>query len=260
MSRLECLQADFAEALNQAASGPDIARNFSGDLETVLGRLAIYRGNVQANAVKALASAYPVIEKIVGREFFAALSRAYIRATPSSSGNLNELGAGFAEFLAGFEHARELPYLADVARLEWLLHLAHFAAHAEPLDTAALAKVPAESQGALRFVLHPAAAWLASEYPLARICEVNRHGYAGEMAIEPLDHRQYLLVSRPKFRAGAEVIDGGTYVFLDRLARVQPLSVAVTEATAADAMFDLPGTLVKLNTAGVITGFRLAAG
>jgi hypothetical protein len=260
LSRLESLQADFAAALNDALSGPRITQDFSGDKEMVLRRLALYRGNVQANAVKALAATYPAIAKIVGDEFFAALCRAYVRATPSTGGDLNQRGAGFAAFVAGFEHARDLPYLADMARLEWLLHSAHFAADASALDAAALASVPVESQGDLRFALHPAAAWLASEHPLARIWQVNQDGFTGDMTVEAAPYRQYLLVSRPAYRAEVAVIGAGSFAFLQALADAQRLTDAFSAALAAEPAFDLAATLAKLHATGVLTAFEQAAG
>ena len=77
--------------------------------------LAVYRANSNAAAAKALAGAYPVVSQVVGAEFFEALARAYRRAHPSTSCDLNEYGAEFAPFLAGFPHVSHLAYLPDLA-------------------------------------------------------------------------------------------------------------------------------------------------
>ena len=116
-ARLDRLQADFAAALVEPSAAAALTPALVGHDAGVLGRLALYRGNVSAAWEKALANAYPVVRALVGNEFFGGLARAYGRAHPSVSGDLNHFGARFAEFIDGFEHARSLPYLGDVAAL-----------------------------------------------------------------------------------------------------------------------------------------------
>jgi hypothetical protein len=48
-------------------------------------RFAVHRNNVVAGWVKALKSRFPVVEKIVGEEFFAAMARAYVVEPPPRS-------------------------------------------------------------------------------------------------------------------------------------------------------------------------------
>ena len=76
----------------------------------------------------------------------------------------------------------QLAYLPDVARLEWAWHRAFHAADRAPLALERLAAVPPERYGQVRFRLHPSAQFIASDYPLLRIWEVNQPAYAGEAA------------------------------------------------------------------------------
>ena len=149
-------QAQFAAALFARAGPPG---------------MAVYRGNVFGNWAQALASAYPIVRKIVGAEFFAGLAREYSREHPSSSGDLNEYGELLPEFVAAFPHTQDLPYLPDVARMEWLAHRAYYAADPSPFD---LMKISNSDPEALRPRLAPACALLASEWPLARIWTVHQ--------------------------------------------------------------------------------------
>src|SRR4249920_487482 len=87
---LERQQAKFAEALTDPLRAQDIAAEIAGRDSRTLDRLALYRGNVHAAWEKALANAYPVVRALVGEEFFGGLARAYGRAHPSNSGDLNE--------------------------------------------------------------------------------------------------------------------------------------------------------------------------
>jgi len=139
--RLEVLQADFAAALLDGDAAPALLPSLHDRGERTLGRLALYRGNVHAAWDKALGNAFPVVRALVGDEFFAALGRAYARAYPSSSGDLNMFGGCFAPFVGSFEHARSLPYLSDVATLEWAVHCAHYAADANALPRERMAAI-----------------------------------------------------------------------------------------------------------------------
>jgi hypothetical protein len=84
-------------------------------------RIAIYRRTVFANYRNALAATYPVVKRLVGAPFFNTAVDSYVHAHPSASGDLNVYGDAFGDFLAAYPHAANLPYLPDVARLEWAI-------------------------------------------------------------------------------------------------------------------------------------------
>lgn len=118
--------------------------------------IAVHRHNRRANLHGALRSAYPVVERLVGADFFAYAAAAFIDAHPSRSANLEDYGAQFGEFLRAFAPAAELPYLADVAALEALIQRATVAA-----DDAATFE-------------------LQSPFPVLRIWQVNQPGWCGD--------------------------------------------------------------------------------
>jgi hypothetical protein len=103
------LQGDFLDAI--------LAREEPADA-----RLAVYHRSVRANHDAALAAAYPVVRRLVGDAFFGEAAARYAQAFPSRCGDLHVYGSAFALFLAQYEHARDLAYLPDVARLEWAVH------------------------------------------------------------------------------------------------------------------------------------------
>src|SRR5690606_26423719 len=104
-------------------------------------RFAVYRNNVIIGLLDALADIFPTTQNLVGRDYFRATARLYIRAEPPSSPVIFEYGQGFADFVAGFPPARHLRYLPDVIRLERCWLDAFHAADAEPLSPATLASV-----------------------------------------------------------------------------------------------------------------------
>ncbi|MBI4997931.1 MAG: putative DNA-binding domain-containing protein [Rhodocyclales bacterium] len=97
-------------------------------------RFAVYRNNVVVSLIDALADTYPVVQQLVGEEFFRAMARLFALARPPDSPVMAHYGAGFAEFVAGFPPAAALPYLADVARLEYLYVQVYHAADEAPAE------------------------------------------------------------------------------------------------------------------------------
>ena len=212
--------------------------------------LAVYRGNAFGNWAQALACAYPIVRKIVGEEFFEGLSRAYAIEHRSASGDLNEYGAELAEFVAAFPHTQDLPYLPDVARMEWLAHRAYYAADAAPFDPT---KISNSNPEALRPRLTPACALLASDWPLGRIWTVHQDGYEGEIDVDLGSGPDRILVHRPRWRAQVRSVTPGDYCFLDSVRQGKSLGEALEAAVAEDPGFDPLLALAGWVDAGVIT-------
>lgn len=81
-------------------------------------RYNVYRNNVIVSLINALADTYPAVQRITGVEFFRAMARFHVRATPPTSPLLFEYGRDFPAFIEGYEHAQDMPWLADTARIE----------------------------------------------------------------------------------------------------------------------------------------------
>jgi len=211
MPSLRELQEDFAAALLGGGGPP---------------RMAVYRGNVFGNWSAALGGAFPVTRKILGEQFFDAMARDYARAHPSQSGDLHEHGAQLAGFLEAYAHTQDLPYLPDVARLEWLAHRAYYAADAAPFDVSR----PTEVR------LAPACALLASAWPLARIWEAHQEG--GEPDKVNLGAGPDLvLVHRPGWRVEVSSLRPGDFRFLEQVGSGAGLGRALEAAAAEDPAF-----------------------
>ncbi|MEW6706965.1 MAG: DNA-binding domain-containing protein [Pseudomonadota bacterium] len=117
--------------------------------------LHIYRHAFRARLVAALADNHTVLQRALGDEAFEALGRAYVQACPSTHPSIRWYGDRLAEFMATREDLVAHPALVDLARMDWALRDAFDAADAPVLELAALAAVPPEDWGALRFVAHP---------------------------------------------------------------------------------------------------------
>jgi hypothetical protein len=249
------LQEAFASVLEDASRMPGAVAMFQGAPGRNLARLAVYRGNLNANCAKALASAYPVIRKIVGEEFFEAIAREYARAHPSQSGDLNCYGGGLARFLEGFAHTGDLPYLPDVARMEWLVHRAYFAGNPPAFDLPSLARMKPQRHRMLHPRLAPACALMASRWPLGRIWTIHQDDYRGAFEVDLYAGADCILIYRPRWRAQVISLAAGDYRFLDSSREGRTLGEAL-EAAAGDPAFDPSTALAHWIHAQVIAGLE----
>ena len=169
MPSLIDLQRRFRDAV-LAETGAPPAAVLGGKVSTDA-RLNLYRNNVLSNLTRALRLCYPAVERLVGEAFFAAAARQFIVAAPPIEADLYRYGGGLAKFLESFPPAAGLPYLADVARLEWAINRASHAPAAPVAGIEALAAVPDDSQAELRLWPHPALSLLRLDHPARAIWE-----------------------------------------------------------------------------------------
>jgi hypothetical protein len=253
MTELSDFQEGFGAALRDRAQTPALQRWLAGDADLVERRIAIYRANMAAAAQKALASAYPVLRQVVGAEFFDGLAREYQRDTPSTSGDLTGFGATFDAFVAAFEPTRALPYLPDLARLEWAVHRAYGAADAPEWDAAVLAAVEPERQADIRFQWSPGLAVVASAFPIVRIWQLHQSGQAGDFSVD-WTLAQTALVARDGFAVTVADCEPADAAFLGAALSGAALGDAAAAALQAQPSFDLGGFLGRAFAARQVCG------
>ena len=253
-------QAAFAAAMTAAPTNGfgdiPLPELFKGNAGLSARRFAVYRNNVRAMRMRAIGNTFPIVRQITGDEFFEGLAREYAQRFDSENGDLNLYGDRFAGFVAGFEHTQALPYLPDVARMEWLLHRAYFARDCAAFDLAQLADVPAERHGELRFTFNPAAAILTSDYPLARIWEVHQKNFSDTQTVDFTAGPHFALVYRDGFDGVVAKLDAGEYAFLQSLLAGTNLEVALTRALAQNHQFDIAAALRFSTARSVLTSLK----
>lgn len=220
-------------------------------------RLDVYRNNTFGNLGDRLAAVYPVTQRLVGADFFRYAGRAYIREQPSHSGDLSDYGASFADFLTAFEPAYGLPYLADVARLEWARHEAERAADHPPLEISSLAGIDPDDYERLKFVLHSTVRLVVSPYPIERIWQVNQPDYRGEPWVDLDAGGCRLLIWRHDFDIRQRSIGDGSARLLAALDCGQNLAAACEQGLAAEPDCDISAELQQLVASQVIVDFVL---
>lgn len=220
-------------------------------------RFAVYRNNVVVGLVNALRARFPATGRIVGEEFFFGMARVFVAAHPPHSKILSEYGEDFPDFIAAFEPAAEIRYLADVARLEAARTRAYHAADAVPLLPAAFATLGAEDIGTLRLGLHPSMQIVRSRHPIVTIWAMN----AGEAELGPVDDSvaEDALIARPHLGVEVRRLPPGGAAFLDALKSGTTLGEAAQSAVSADDAFDLTANIAGLISSGLAVGITAAS-
>ena len=218
-------------------------------------RYNVYRNNVTVSLIDALAAVYPAVQRITGVDFFRAMARFHIRATPPTSPLLFEYGRDFPAFIEQYEHARPMPWLADTARIERAWLDAYHAADAEPLPPAALASVPPERLGELVFTAHPATRIMRSPFSAVTIFASNRtQEPVGRIeASMPED----ALITRPDLDVIVQHLPTGGAAFLTSLMAGQSLCAAAALAAESFPSLDLAANIAGMIQAGAFTAVSL---
>ena len=217
-------------------------------------RLQVYRNNMRINLTEALSAVYPVTRRLVGEEFFAAAGWSCIQAYPSHSGNIQDYGGAFPRFLASYGPASSLPYLSDVAALEWRRLETALAPPHRPLDVGALAKVPPQQQPGLHFRLQPTVRIFCSPHPVLSIWEYCQSA-APESDLDIDRPGECVLCARPVLDVRMRRLTPGEHSFLDHLGRGGTFEAACLKALETEPDFDVQQSFTALVQEEILTGF-----
>ncbi|MYJ72159.1 MAG: DUF2063 domain-containing protein [Rhodospirillaceae bacterium] len=234
------LQAAF-RAATIGRDGDAVAALSAGGMQNGH-RFGIYRNNIYRSLAGVLEAAFPTVRNLVGDENFTVLARRFIAECPPQRPQLFAYGGDFAAFLAGFAPAvEELPFLPDLARVEWAVNEAYFEADAETLNAGQLAGLAPERYAGLRLGLHPTVRLIESDWPVWDL-------WGAEALPNPLpsakqEGGQRVLVRRPESKVDVVMATHGDFAFLSALAARDTLGEAAAAGVAADPDFDLSACL-----------------
>lgn len=240
-------QTQFRAALLDPTSPPpDGVTNPDGVPATK--RFDVYRNNVAVSLTDALEAAFPVVEKLVGNDFFRAMAGVYLRAHPPTSPVMMFYGDAMPAFLAAFEPAQSVPYLPDMARLELAVRHSYHAADAAPIAADALAQFAPDDLPDVTFGFAPSVYLIPSRYPLQSIWAANIHG--GDIAATA----QPALITRPEFDPQVDALTPNQAAVTAALIAGEPLGLALRHGGSGFDFGPLLGllltrkALISLNT------------
>lgn len=255
MHALRELQAEFRRALfGDAAALRGLIRE---DGLAIDARLDIYRNNVFVSLKQVLKDTFPVVCRLVDERFFLYATDEFIRRDPPEQACLSAYGERFADFLAGFPPCRELVYLPDVARLEWLINVATHAAEPTPLSPAALNVVAAADAPNLVLRLDPSLGYLESPWPVDLIWHANQSD--ADAAIDLNMGGARLEVRRTGETVRCRRLDQATFVLRAMLAGGHRLEAATEAALAANPSFEFVAAFGDLFNDGSVVDWTIAS-
>lgn len=247
MSTHSDFAAAFRGGLFDGTLPPGLTASGPGEAER---RFAVYRNNVTVSLIRALAQRFPVVERLVGSVFFAAMAQVFVRECPPHTPVLHEYGDALPGFLERFPPAAKLPYLADVARVELARGRAYHAADLDPVAPAALAAAASKDPERVALRLHPSVSLVDSPHPVATIWLEHSPGH------EPLPIRDWrvecALVARSGDTVLTEAIDAGSAAFIAALLDGESLAAASARGSAAAPGFAEVPLLARLIARGLV--------
>jgi hypothetical protein len=248
--------AAFASALiDPRRETPSVVAGPKGKAATK--RYNVYRNNITVSLIDALAAIYPAVQRITGVDFFRAMARFHIRATPPTSPLLFEYGRDLPAFIESYEYARSMPWLADTARIERAWLDAYHAADAEPLSPAALAAFPSERLADVVFTVHPATQIVCSRFSAVTIFATNRNN--GPLGPIDASTPEDALITRPDLDVVVRHLPPGGALFLTHLISGRSLGEATAAALEASPSFDIASNIAGMIQTGAFTAATLVA-
>ena len=201
-------------------------------------RLSVYAGGYVARTQQALAEAYEAVHHVLGERAFAELAQRYAARFSSHDYNLSFRGRHLSEFLTTDPLTVRLPFLPDLARLEWFISQAFHAFEQPPLDPASLSGFSLDGWDRVRVVFQPSVGVIASAWPIVDIWEARTRPRE-EVDIDLINRPQRALVFRQGLTVRCERVDEPQHRLLDGLLAGRPLG-AVCEELAHTSAAELP--------------------
>jgi len=212
-------------------------------------RFSVYRNNVIVSLSEALATAFPLVRKLLGTEVFGKLAAVYVRAHPPGSPLMMFYGEKLPEFLDGFEPLAHIKYLGTCAQLDMEMRHSYHAADATPPDVTALQDP--EHAMETRLSLAPATRIIRSAWPLYDLWAFNMQ----PSAPKPRAVAQDVLVTRPEYDPQPHLLPVGMADWLDSLDRGHTLGQATQDTMTSHPNFDLAGSLTLALTSQALADY-----
>ena len=218
--------------------------------------LAVYRNNITSARVRALEAIYPVCQAVLGEECFRAVARNFSWTRADSSADLNVYGNLFPEYLGAHEGSNlsRLPYLQDLARLEWHWHAAYYASDNIPFPYESFAVASAQPER-LCFTLAPGLSLLETDYPVREIWRRHRTREHTE-SVPGLEGPEYLCIHRTGRTIQVTQIDKEIYGLLENIQKGHTLEQLGSTDRPDESLVQL---LPALTRRCWVTGFTMEA-
>lgn len=251
MASLADLQSTFMQHIANASPGaPDFV---ASPLGMVARRFGIYRNNVFAGLVGVMEDRFPATRRIVGDNFFYNFARQFVETMPPHCPALVFYGDAFADSIRAAPECDDVPYLGDIAAIEWEIHRCFHAADEPILQAHHLAQSGADPS-TLTFRLAASSGLVVSEYPVYSIWRAN----TGSEPAAPLilaKVGESALITRLGLHCQVVPLPLGAAAFISQVAAGHTLADATAVANSVSSGFRLDQTLGLLLRQGALAAF-----
>jgi hypothetical protein len=253
MPALPDLQAAFAEHL-AGRDRDDLTAAVQGVRIPAATRLAVYRHHLRHSLISALAATFPTVQTVVGANFFARLADDFRAVFLPVQPVLTEYGAELPSFIADYVPAAGLPYLADIARLDWALNVAFHDVSFGRLTVEELSAVAVERLPSHGVALPASACLIDSSYPIDRIWRASQAAVGEGVDLDAGACRIVVLPGTPS--SFFVSLSPGEHAFLAALSAGRTLEQAAGAAFGADPDFDLSNSFARLLHVGAFAALQ----
>ncbi len=231
--KLEALQGAFAETVLKGVRADTALPQTLSATITPNGldprqRLQIHANTVRILLAESLASSFPVCAALVGEQFFEAMAIRFVEQHPPHSAALFEYGGELPGFIDRFEPAKTVPYLGDVARLEWAWAESFHAADEKPADAQTLTQADPEALSQSQWKPIASARLMRSPWPVDQIWEAHQPGASFSLAEIKLDTEPvFIIIARPHLEVEVMRVGEIAAHLFERLAAGEQLGVVM---------------------------------
>ncbi len=220
-------------------------------------RIQVYQNNVRTTLAEVLQAHFSVVSTLVGEGSFQALAQRYAKQHPPSTGNVTDYGGQFPQFISCVPELKDLPYLQDVATVEWAYIEAYHAMDSDFLSLETLASVPESKHAELTFQFVPSVRMLKSIFPIFDIWQfVKYHSDKDDSTLNIDRGGQAVLVLRQSNRVNVVSLTSEEYEFAKQVQNGHSLHTLVQSLMEKFDKFDLQSILHKFFALGTIANIN----
>jgi len=221
-------------------------------------RIAVYTEGYPARVTEALSETFPALANILGDGSLAGLSERYRAALRDEPVNLNDVGADLPHFLRGDRLADRLPFLSELAELEWRVTRCFHADVTSRFDPLDCADWPLDDWKRAQIRFQPGLALLRSDWPL-RVLHATRDQDQSEIDVDLEQGGECVLIFRSGLEVVVEAVESREAAAIEAFLADSTLA-EVSERLAHDAARDdeVVGLFQRWVAAGLVASVRLA--
>ncbi|RVI73629.1 DUF2063 domain-containing protein [Sinorhizobium meliloti] len=253
MSSIETLQSVVARAV--LTTGPaDILPLLAQGRFDPARRLNIYRNNTLVSLTTTLKAVFPVTVRLLDERYFSHVAGRFIRSSPPQEPRLSRYGAGFAPFLGNFEGTAHMPFVSEVARLEWKIAEALDAPLERPSTLIELYE--RLSSGSFALFLQPSLRLVICRWPALSIWAAHQHGGELDRLADLSREPERIALWRHGDTVRFLRLDAAEFAFWHVLRRGRGLEAAVARACHHSPEFDIARALTGLFVSELVIGIH----